>query len=357
MHYDHVIVKRLVNFIREIHTVSPWQDQGRFFKTLHRIIPFDNSAAFIKVDPATSRILPSSMTLWEDEADVMRDHNQYYWKFKQPIVAEIVNKRLRSFHVQNALPQFLSKPDSEEYRVDFWEKHRKRFSYAQYFKTRQGLFSLYLTRSSRSPDFSEEEEGLLNMLLPHMELILSAAEPETPTLFADPKGNIVCVDAAVDDTLKQDPTLAKQFQQALPTWIGWFLSEPFKPLWVEIGEGEQRYRCTVSPAGTARLPLFRISWAPMAAPAGFSENILAAFCRRYPFSPREKQVLALTAAGKQRKEMAQALGLSVETVKEYLSGVYRKTGVEGKGELLAKILSQTHPPATMEVTPPFIISD
>jgi len=344
MHYPHSSVKSLVDFIREIHTASPWKDQGRFFKTLHRIVPFDNSAAFVKVDPQTSRILASPMTLWQDEANVLKDHNEYYWRFKQPIVTQIIKNRFRSFHVQNALPQFLSKPQSEEYRIDFWEKHRKRFSYALYFKTRKGWYSLYLTRSARSPDFSEEEQGLLNMLVPHMELTLTAAEPETPTLFADPNGNIVCLDRSVNETLKKNPALAKRFQGALSTWIGWFLADPFKPLRTELREEGLAYRCSVSPAGTAKYPLFRITWEPLEGTAHFSESILSHFCRGYTFSPREKEVILLIAAGKQRKEMAQALGLSIETVKEYLSGVYRKTGVEGKGELLAKLLSKMKAP-------------
>ncbi|MEC4678941.1 MAG: hypothetical protein VST69_09345 [Nitrospirota bacterium] len=48
------------------------------------------------------------------------------------------------------LSQVLTQKASEEYRTDFCEKHKKRFSYAQYFKTQKGWYSLYLTRSSRS---------------------------------------------------------------------------------------------------------------------------------------------------------------------------------------------------------------
>lgn len=37
--------------------------------------------------------------------------------------------------------------------------------------------------------------------------------------------------------------------------------------------------------------------------------------------------------------MAKALGLSIDTVKEYLGTAYRKAEVEGKSALTAKVLS------------------
>ena len=44
-------------------------------------------------------------------------------------------------------------------------------------------------------------------------------------------------------------------------------------------------------------------------------------------TPREAQVLGLLAEGLSNKAMAKRLGISPETVKDYLNGVYRKLGV------------------------------
>lgn len=43
-----------MHFVQEIHTISPWQDSARVFKALQRVMPFDNAAAFMKVDPRTA---------------------------------------------------------------------------------------------------------------------------------------------------------------------------------------------------------------------------------------------------------------------------------------------------------------
>ncbi len=328
-----------MDFIREAYAVSPWKDPHRFFNALHRVAPFDNSAAFMKIDPVTSRILPSSATLWGDEPDVMMAHNAYFWQFKQPIVQKIVNKEFRSFHVQNQLAQVLPREKAEEYQSDFWGKYRKRFSYAQYFKTREGWFSLYITRSSKSPDFSGAEQSMLDLLVPHMETILATADPDLPTLFADAKGTPVCIGPEIEKTLRRYTGLEKRILANLPTWIKWFLAEPFKPLRIELNENGKNYRFLVTPIGTGRLPLFRITWEIVDHLESIPKNALGPFFRRYGLSPREKEITRLAVSGKQRKEMAQALGLSVDTIKEYLSSTYRKTGVEGKSALVAKVLA------------------
>lgn len=47
-------------------------------------------------------------------------------------------------------------------------------------------------------------------------------------------------------------------------------------------------------------------------------------------TPRERDVLALLAQGNSNKQIARALGLSPETVKDYLNGVYRKLEVRDR---------------------------
>ncbi len=48
------------------------------------------------------------------------------------------------------------------------------------------------------------------------------------------------------------------------------------------------------------------------------------------FTPREKQVLTLLVAGGSTKQIAKALDLSPETVKDYLANIYRKLGVRDR---------------------------
>lgn len=53
-------------------------------------------------------------------------------------------------------------------------------------------------------------------------------------------------------------------------------------------------------------------------------------------TPREGQVLELLAEGCSNKEMAKRLGLSPETIKDYLNGVYRKLEVRDRLGALAR---------------------
>lgn len=75
----------------------------------------------------------------------------------------------------------------------------------------------------------------------------------------------------------------------------------------------------LDPAVTARVMQFVKS-------GGASDNALASL------SPQEKRVLALIAEGLTNKEVAQQLGLSDKTVKNYLSTVFEKLHVSRRAE-------------------------
>lgn len=64
-------------------------------------------------------------------------------------------------------------------------------------------------------------------------------------------------------------------------------------------------------------------------------------------SGRQRQVLFLLMGGGSRKEIASKLGISQNTVADYLKSIYRRFSVNSRGELLAKFISgsaSTRPP-------------
>jgi DNA-binding CsgD family transcriptional regulator len=63
--------------------------------------------------------------------------------------------------------------------------------------------------------------------------------------------------------------------------------------------------------------------------------------RQYHLSPREQEVVRLLLADLSNKEIAQALGLSLNTVKGYLKLLTRKLGVNSRTGILAKMLSES----------------
>jgi DNA-binding NarL/FixJ family response regulator len=58
-------------------------------------------------------------------------------------------------------------------------------------------------------------------------------------------------------------------------------------------------------------------------------------------SPREKDVVQLVADGFGNREVAQQLGLSAHTVKNYLFNVFDKLGVSSRAELIMYVLADT----------------
>ena len=68
---------------------------------------------------------------------------------------------------------------------------------------------------------------------------------------------------------------------------------------------------------------------------------LDAFCRQVKLTEREEEVLREAVHGYSRKSIAEKLYLSPETVKTYLSRIYRKAGVSSKQALIQAI--EKHP--------------
>lgn len=58
-------------------------------------------------------------------------------------------------------------------------------------------------------------------------------------------------------------------------------------------------------------------------------------------SKRETEVLDLLAEGLRNKEIADRLGLSVETVRDYLKHIYAKLGVSSRTEAALKYLTES----------------
>ena len=61
------------------------------------------------------------------------------------------------------------------------------------------------------------------------------------------------------------------------------------------------------------------------------------------FSPRERQIVSLLASGCSNQEIANRLGLRLQTVKNHLSRVYRKLGVPNRVQLAVRVLQQERP--------------
>ena len=61
---------------------------------------------------------------------------------------------------------------------------------------------------------------------------------------------------------------------------------------------------------------------------------------RWRFSPRERQIVTLLANGCSNQEIANRLGLRLQTVKNHLSRIYRKLGVPNRVQLAVLVLQR-----------------
>lgn len=327
-------VRALLKLVREASVVPPWTEPGRFLAALHRLIPCDAAVVFMRLDTKTHRIMPSDATLSSHDAGeaerLLHEHNEHYWRHKQPILERIVRRELNAFDLETTPLRFLPLPQRDEYRHDYWARHRIRHCYARYFRTPGGLTNVTLTRSSSGRAFTAEDKCLLDMLAPHLGAL--CAVREVHTMFCNTHGDVKLADADMERLLQSAPGLTMRLRD----WVRRAAAQPLYPLQVQYTQGTDMYRFTIAAGGEGAATFYRVSCTLES--AHHDADILALLARRHQLSRREAQVLALLASGRQIKEMARDLGLSPETVKEYLGTLYRKAGVTGRAALMAQVL-------------------
>jgi DNA-binding CsgD family transcriptional regulator len=78
----------------------------------------------------------------------------------------------------------------------------------------------------------------------------------------------------------------------------------------------------------------RLTYAVSVRPSGAD---VPAFARRYRLSARESQVVELVIRGQANRQIAQTLGIGVETAKKHLSRIFDKVGADSRAQLMAKL--------------------
>jgi DNA-binding NarL/FixJ family response regulator len=69
--------------------------------------------------------------------------------------------------------------------------------------------------------------------------------------------------------------------------------------------------------------------------------------KAHQLSPQERLIMPLVVQGKTNKEIAAALHLSDKTVKNYLTNIYDKLGVNRRTEAVARFVQTNDPPPTL----------
>jgi DNA-binding CsgD family transcriptional regulator len=75
-------------------------------------------------------------------------------------------------------------------------------------------------------------------------------------------------------------------------------------------------------------------------PEQVSEKPEVVLIRLYGLTPAEAKVAALIVRGMSARQAAESLGISYNTIKSHLKGVFAKTGTNGQGDLIRLIVGR-----------------
>lgn len=115
-----------------------------------------------------------------------------------------------------------------------------------------------------------------------------------------------------------DPSTLQEVKQTLPAG---FVLKPFD---------ENRLRVAIELAFHQYYAVIRTQWAHL-------EDISRKLPE--PLTPRELELLQLLCEGKSNQELADALFVSINTVKTHLKNLYLKLGVESRAEAMARVMT------------------
>jgi DNA-binding CsgD family transcriptional regulator len=171
-----------------------------------------------------------------------------------------------------------------------------------------------------------------------------APESTQAILIADVRGNALYASRAAAAMLlwphppgtwaEASPGIAKRLQALLAS------SADHGTTWppaVAFSSGRRRYICRSTPLESP--PGVQPTWVLALERESAEPDALCMARRRYRFTDREGEVVRLLVAGMVTKEIAEHMGISVNTVKAFIRLVMGKMGVTTRSGIVGKTLS------------------
>ncbi len=209
-----------------------------------------------------------------------------------------------------------------------------------------------LNRAPGDPMFSQHEIGFMSAAAPLIAegvrrglLVGEAATPDQP----DAPGVVVLTP---DGEVESLSPLAEQWFARLPDDDGRRDGLPTSVLAAATTAVRDAGHSSSGAASTARVPMTNGHWAVVQGVATGTQNdarvtviiqpahpdrIAPLLMSIYELTVREQEVTQQVLRGSSTTELAKALGLSPHTVQQHLKSIFEKTGVNSRGELIAKI--------------------
>ena len=171
-----------------------------------------------------------------------------------------------------------------------------------------------------------------------------APESTQAILIADARGKALYASRAAAAMLlwphppgtwaEASPEIAERLQALLAS------SADHSPTWptaVAFSSGRRRYICRSTPLESP--PGLQATWVLALERESAEPDALCLARRRYRFTDREGEVVRFLVAGMVTKEIAEHMGVSVNTVKAFIRLVMAKMGVTTRSGIVGKTLS------------------
>lgn len=191
---------------------------------------------------------------------------------------------------------------------------------------------IFLFRSKKGRFYSDAERDAMAQIMPHLvaawrhrQLLLFRERARNP----DDAGATSAARQAIIDDMGQVHASDAQFglgmRACFPDWIGPALPDALMPI--------LRKGATMRVIGDQRFVIER----------GIDRHILSLIDERHglPISPSEHRVATLYAEGKTASAVAAELGLSPMTVRNHLTAIYAKLGINSKIALAKRLATAT----------------
>jgi DNA-binding CsgD family transcriptional regulator len=263
-----------------------------------------------------------TITLWHQPPELLRDYEQL--KHLDPLFAESARNPGHSVRAtaRTSLPPAF---------IPFVERYGLEQAMSTMHTDPRSLLLTGISVWRRSPDESFEvaDADMMEAAFPHLMQVASRrvlAEldagptgglPMPSRAAVDGRGRLHCADAGFGDCLAME----------FPQWIGPDLPDPLRAA-VQTGVDRQvvldRVAASVEPHGDLVLVRLR--------PRMAIDDL----------TPRQREIVELSAQGLNHKEIARRVDLSPSTVRNHIAHAYERLGVRNRAELTNLLLQQGH---------------
>lgn len=299
------------------------------FERLDRLIGI-STAEFFYYDAETRTFQLEDHIRFRGPLKPVELFTAYYWQLHPVVQSDRFLRDLEAHKTTDVISP--TKLADTEYGHDFMPLTPHFYELSANLRSQGDLIgSIGIQREKSGHDFTEREQEICNILLPHLSHALHNLDIREALLTNRDRG-IILVEA--DGT---PPTMNDEARRALGGRPIGVIPQPSlgsEPVFFTTEAGTFRV-CTVPIREGRKLKLVLLE--PQPADRDLLEKLNA-----FGLTKREQEVAVWAVRGLSNKEIADKLFVCEQTVKDHLQGVFEKMKIHRRSELAAKLLGLAH---------------